>query len=104
MNMTSTQSDEYLKNKQKQYLLDLKAIMDTPAGVRLFAHILKDMGLFDSVYTTNSLVYKNAALTDFARVLTENMDRIDMQILVKVKQHLLNERQEMEALNGRRSQ
>ena len=81
--------NEGRKLLRSQYDEDIKSVLESPRGVSFLAMLLNNLGYFQDVYTPNSQIYKNAALTDFARRLSEDIDRADLQWMVKIKQEML---------------
>jgi hypothetical protein len=81
--------DAFRKELEHQAILDWKNILSTESGIRTFARILNNLGAFSPSFTTNSNIYKNAALNDFARGLIEEMDSADMQFYVAIKKYML---------------
>jgi hypothetical protein len=79
----------FLEILEQQRKDDLRNILSTESGIRVFAWMLNNMGLFKPAFATNSNIYRNAALNDFARALTEEIDQADMQFLIKIKQNML---------------
>lgn len=74
---------------RRGYEGDIKSVLESPRGVSFLAMLMNNLGYFQDVYTPNSQIYRNAALTDFARRLSEDIDRIDLQWMVKIKQEML---------------
>jgi hypothetical protein len=94
------QADALMREIEREYVTAMREVLNTEAGRCVFARLLTEMGLFNDVYANNASVYKNAALVDFARAITETMDKIDLQLLIEIKKRLLDERKRLEALYG----
>lgn len=77
---------EKAKLKRDQHLSDLKKILRTPEGVRVFSKILEDGKVFSSSFTGNSTTFfnegmRNLALKIFADVCEAAPDKIQLIIL-----------------------
>jgi len=73
-----------------QELEDIRAILDTPAGVRFFQRFLKDGHVFHSTFTGNSQGYflegqRAYALKYFTDIVSAAPDKIATLIIVEEK-------------------
>ena len=78
------------KEQVRQHLKDLRKILDTPEGIRVFAKIIEDGKVFSSSFTGNSTTFfnegmRNLALKIFADICEAAPNKVQL-IILKTKE------------------
>ncbi|MFI3271235.1 MAG: hypothetical protein R3Y11_03890 [Pseudomonadota bacterium] len=70
--------------RQVQYLEDLREVITTPAGQRLFTNLLGVMGVHNSIWTEGPSLYRDCALKDLGDELLNDIAKVDEGVFVTI--------------------
>ena len=84
------EAKEKAELEKEQYLKDLKELLDTPAGIRVFSKIIEKGKMFSSSFTGNSTTFfnegmRNIILDLFGDICEAAPDRVG-SIILKAKE------------------
>lgn len=72
------------KNEHDQIMSDYRDVLKTPAGIRLFKHIIIKGRLFHGAFTGNSTVYFNEGRRNLICEIIKEIDEADQDKLPKL--------------------
>ena len=81
--MTTDKSSIYWQNS-------ITDISKSDSGISFLTTLLVKVGHFSGSFTTGATIYKNAALSDLGKWLESELDKIDLNIMIKIKKELHN--------------
>lgn len=82
--------DELQRSKAAaQFSLDLKKVLSSPEGIRIFYHILDSSGVWSSSVKTSSEIYVKAGAASVGFDILENVQKICPENYIKILQHKL---------------
>ncbi len=70
------------------YLEDLREVITTPAGQRLFTNLLGVMGVHTSIWTEGPSLYRDCALKDLGDELLNDVAKADEEAFMNISRAL----------------
>lgn len=64
---------------------DMRCVLRTPEGLRVYAKLLVDLGVGASSWRPNSSIYKDTALKDFGDAIMTEIAEADEQLFIKLQ-------------------
>lgn len=92
------EADKKAKLGRQQELVDLRQVLATPAGRRVFYRLLSDCGVYRSIYDhSGSKMAYNAGQQDFGHYLLTEVNAAGKDFLVKMTSEAQEEKEKPDA-------